>query len=72
MAIDKDLLNEGETLVISTRTHPKALLGPVLLLVVLLAVGAGVQYLIGDDYTIPVLVVWALVRLLRTRTLPAA
>ena len=39
MAIDKDLLNEGETIVISTRTHPKALLLPILALVVLLAIG---------------------------------
>ena len=39
MAISKDLLNEGESIVISTRTHPKALLFPILALVVLLAIG---------------------------------
>ena len=39
MAIDKDLLNEGETIVVSTRTHPKALLLPIFALVVLLAIG---------------------------------
>ncbi len=43
MAIDKDLLNEGETIVISTRTHPKALLLPIFSLVVLLAIGVVVQ-----------------------------
>jgi uncharacterized membrane protein YdbT with pleckstrin-like domain len=40
VAISKDLLNEGETVVVDTRTHPKALLFPLLILVVLLAVGA--------------------------------
>ena len=48
MAIDKDLLNEGETIVISTRTHPKALLLPILALVVLLAIGVAVQRGIGE------------------------
>ena len=43
MAISKNLLNEGETLVVDTRTHPKALLLPILMLVVLLAIGTGVQ-----------------------------
>ena len=43
MAISKDLLNEGESIVISTRTHPKALLLPILALVVLLAIGVVVQ-----------------------------
>ena len=43
MAISKDLLNEGESIVISTRTHPKALLLPLLALIVLLAIGAFVQ-----------------------------
>jgi uncharacterized membrane protein YdbT with pleckstrin-like domain len=43
VAISKDLLNEGESIVISTRTHPKALLLPILALVVLLAIGVVVQ-----------------------------
>ena len=43
VAISKDLLNEGETVVIDTRTHPKALLLPLLVLVVLLAIGTFVQ-----------------------------
>ena len=59
MAIDKDLLNPGETIVISTRTHPKALILPILALVVLLAVGVFVQYAI--DERIVSLVVWVIV-----------
>ena len=39
MAISKRLLNEGEQVVIDTRTHIKALLWPLILLVLLLAVG---------------------------------
>lgn len=37
MAFPSKLLNEGEHVVVSTRTHPKALIGPVLLLVVVAA-----------------------------------
>ncbi len=59
MAIDKDLLNEGETIVISTRTHPKALILPILALVVLLAIGVVVQQVI--DQEIVTLVVWVIV-----------
>lgn len=59
MAIDKDLLNPGETIVISTRTHPKALILPILALVVLLAVGVFVQTAI--DERIVSLVVWVIV-----------
>jgi uncharacterized membrane protein YdbT with pleckstrin-like domain len=43
VAISKNLLNEGETLVVDTRTHPKALLLPLLALVVFLAIGTFVQ-----------------------------
>lgn len=59
MAIDKDLLNEGETIVVSTRTHPKALLLPILALVVLLAIGVAIQQLI--DQEIVTLVAWIVV-----------
>ena len=59
MAIDKDLLNEGETIVVSTRTHPKALLLPILALVVLLAIGVAIQVLI--DQEIVTLVGWIVV-----------
>jgi uncharacterized membrane protein YdbT with pleckstrin-like domain len=38
VAISKNLLNEGEDVVFDTRTHPKALLLPVLVLLVMLAV----------------------------------
>lgn len=62
MAISSKLLNEGEHIVVSTRTHPKALLLPVLLLVILLALGVVVGGLIGDAGSgIPRLVVWVLV-----------
>jgi membrane protein YdbS with pleckstrin-like domain len=59
MAISPKLLNEGESVVVSTRTHPKALLLPVLALVVLLAIGVAVQVWAG----VGVLswIVWALV-----------
>ena len=59
MAISKNLLNEGESLVVDTRTHPKALLLPLLALVVFLAIGTFVQTQIDQrevDW-----VVWGLV-----------
>jgi uncharacterized membrane protein YdbT with pleckstrin-like domain len=56
VALPKDLLNEGETIVVDTRTHPKALLLPILALVVLLAIGAFVQNSV-DEGTVN-LVVW--------------
>jgi membrane protein YdbS with pleckstrin-like domain len=43
VAISRRLLNEGEVVVVDTRTHVKALLWPLLLLVVLLAIGTYVQ-----------------------------
>ena len=69
MAISRRLLNEGETVVIDTRTHPKALLLPLLVLVVLLAIGTYAQVSI-DNGTVPlgiwivvaVLVVWFVLR----------
>lgn len=48
MAISKDLLNEGESVVMSTRTHPKALLLPLLILVIALAIGVFVQTAIDE------------------------
>ena len=59
MALSKNLLNEGESIVVDTRTHPKALLLPILALVVLLAVGVFVQTAI--DERIVSLVVWVIV-----------
>ena len=37
MAYPTKLLNDGEHVVISTRTHPKALIGPALILLVVVA-----------------------------------
>jgi len=59
VAISKDLLNEGESIVVSTRTHPKALLLPILALVVLLAIGVVIQNAI-DEGTVTK-AVWVLV-----------
>jgi uncharacterized membrane protein YdbT with pleckstrin-like domain len=58
VAISKNLLNEGEKIVVDTRTHPKALLLPILALVVFLAVGVVVQTAV-DQGTVT-LVVWIL------------
>ncbi len=61
MAINPKLLNEGEHVVISVRSHPKALLLPVLVLVVLLAVGVFVQQLgSGSAAAVLHIVVWVL------------
>lgn len=49
MPISPKLLNEGETIVVSTRTHPKALLLPLLALVLFLALGVAVQVLIDEQ-----------------------
>jgi uncharacterized membrane protein YdbT with pleckstrin-like domain len=59
VAISKDLLNPGEDIVVSTRTHPKALLLPILALVVLLAIGVFVQRAV--DQGVVEKVVWVLV-----------
>lgn len=48
MAISSKLLNPGEEVVVSTRTHPKVLLLPLLALVVLLAIAVFVQVQIGS------------------------
>ena len=62
MAISQKLLNEGESIVISTRTHPKALLLPFFVLLVFLAIGVFVQRALDDNkYDVVVLVVWAVV-----------
>lgn len=59
MAISQKLLNPGESVVISTRTHPKALLLPILALVVLLAIGVAFLQFVDNDNAR--LVVWGLV-----------
>ncbi len=59
MAYPTKLLNDGEHVVVSTRTHPKALVGPFLLLVMILVV-ALLLGRIGDTDTAGILhlVVW--------------
>jgi len=59
VAISHKQLIDGESVVLSTRTHPKALLLPVLALVVLLALGVAVQVLVGQH--VVTLVAWVLV-----------
>lgn len=61
MAISRKLLNPGEEIVVSTRTHVKALLLPLLAGVVLLAIGVVVQVETGSS--ILHLIVWILVLL---------
>lgn len=61
MAINPKLLNEGEYVVVSTRTHPKVLLLPLLVLVVSLGVAAFVNRTgEGDTAAIMHLVVWVI------------
>ena len=62
MVISQKLLNPGEKIVVSTRTPPKALILPILTLVVLLA--AGVVFSVLVDNGTARLVAWLLVLLL--------
>lgn len=64
MAIEK-LLNDGESVVLSTRTHVKALILPLLTLVVLLAIGVVAQVYIDQKYV--TIAVWALAALAALR-----
>lgn len=61
MAISEKLLNEGEHVVVSTRTHPKALLLPLLALLVFLAIAVFVDRAV-DNAKVG-LVVWILAAL---------
>lgn len=58
MAFPSKLLNEGERVVVSTRTHPKALILPVLGVLVALAVAVFLEGLI--DGSVASLVIWVL------------
>ncbi|MGZ4445456.1 MAG: PH domain-containing protein [Nocardioides sp.] len=58
MAISQKLLNDGESVVISTRTHPKALLAPLFWLIVALAVAVFADRAV--DNAVVGYVVWAL------------
>jgi uncharacterized membrane protein YdbT with pleckstrin-like domain len=62
VVISQKLLNPGEEIVVSTRTHPKALLLPLATLVLLLAVGVLGQVYV-DNGTV-VLVIWVVLGLL--------
>jgi len=61
VAISEKLLNEGEHVVVSTRTHPKALLLPLLALLVFLAIAVFVDRAV-DNATVG-LVVWIIAAL---------
>ena len=58
MAFPSKLLNEGEHVVVSTRTHPKALILPALAVLVALAAAVFLTGLV--DSSVADLVVWAL------------
>lgn len=62
MAINPDLLNEGESVVLSMRTHTKALLLPMLWLVVILAAAVFADVSFADGSA--ALVVWGVALLL--------
>ena len=68
MAISRKLLDDDERVLVSTRTHVKALLGPALVLIVIAAV-AGVLAGLPTGKAAPLLqvVVWALAFLLIAR-----
>ena len=59
MAISKRLLNDGERLILSCRQHPKALFGPLFMLVLLLVIGTLIQ--VATSWEIGHLIVWVLV-----------
>jgi membrane protein YdbS with pleckstrin-like domain len=62
VAISSKLLNEGESVVISTRTHPKALILPVLVLVVVAGLAA---YLTSvTDSSVAHIITWVVAALL--------
>ena len=70
MAISSKLLNEGEKVVVDTRTHVKALIFPILMLVVFLAIGTFVQ--VKVDEGILTNGAWILVERIETPDGPAA
>lgn len=64
MAISKNLLNEGEEIVFDTRTHPKALVFPFLILVIALAVAVFLDKAIDSSVVSKIIWVLALVLIL--------
>jgi membrane protein YdbS with pleckstrin-like domain len=64
VAISPKVLNDGETVVVDTRTHVKALILPILMLVLLLAIGVFGQVELDQDsdvQSIAGLVLWVVV-----------
>ena len=77
MGISKKLLSDGEHVVVSVRTHPKALIGPVALLILVVAgvITAAMMQpdnsivaLVAGVVAVPVVVVWVLIPFLRWMT----
>jgi membrane protein YdbS with pleckstrin-like domain len=59
VAISSKLLTDGERIVLTTRTHVKALLVPLLVLIVLLAIGVVLGNVLGDKGNgLPRLILW--------------
>ena len=77
MGISQKLLSDGEHVVLSVRTHPKALIGPVALLIVVVAAVITAAMLAPDRSIVglvalvvatPVVVVWVVIPFLRWMT----
>jgi uncharacterized membrane protein YdbT with pleckstrin-like domain len=77
MGISKKLLADDEHVVLSVRTHPKALIGPIALLILVVAAVITVATVQGNDakfvlvaavVAVPVVLVWVLVPFLRWMT----
>lgn len=77
MGISKKLLSDGEHVVLSVRSHGKALIGPVILLVLVVAAVITAAMLRPDStvvavvaavVAVPVLIAWSLVPFLRWMT----
>ena len=64
MAINPKLLNEGEHVVWSTRTHAKALLVPALVLIVAAGVGGYLSSLPDDHRNVWLTIIWVVVGLI--------
>ena len=64
MSISRKLLNEGESVVVSMRTHVKALLGPALLLIVVAALAGFLATLPSGDLSVVLqAVIWGVAAL---------
>ena len=77
MGISRKLLSDGEHVVLSVRTHPKALIGPVALLILVVA-GVITAAMLAPDHSIvglvalvvaaPVVFIWVVIPFLRWMT----